>query len=1104
MKSIPVGQWRAVRSEVTAADIDPRNDEDVNPKFPKATPYEGATGYRALWEAWNSGVFAKTLGPCGSILYFGGGRDYLGNQVVALNVCGGSNGTPVWQRLSSPYPGTAALPNPLGRYADNTPIPPHTFDLLSFDSKNNSLVLAQSLGGDRSLANVPMAWAFDLGARAWRGPFKHRGATNGVSAFDTKRGLTWFQPEQNSPGELTSLDASRGSLRYFGWPKANGIGEAGSMMGYDPIRDRLVMTSFRSIPGVISERRLDLPNSPWVIAQQERAPARTWSQHAFVWSQSRKAWIVWMSNGGGQVYEVRYKGLNVKQAPVYVWSNLTAAANTTTPIKTGTIHNGSFDKFQLVNFDDGAEVLLGQLRLADGVFAFRLPDGPPVKLASTATSAIGVVPAASASVVANAAAAVARPMVPAPTLDTQLAALKPGHWSKVVADNLAADIDPSRDPASNPRYPATASYDGTVGFRGVWEAWNSGVFAATHGKCGSVLYFGGGHNDYWGNAVIALNLCGGKQGGPVWERLSTPYGGPINWPLTDGAFPDGTPAPPHTGDGLVFDKASNSLIVLQSLSSGPRATNAPNAWRFSLDTHQWSGPFPHRGAHSAASAYDERRNLLWFQPQQGYPGEFTSFEPATGKFSYYGWPFVSGVGNLGSSMGYDPLRDVMVATDFRTAPGTIAEHSLSNPASAWRIIPQHNAPAPIAGYQTFAWSPARKAWIVWIPALGATVYEVRFVNDANGGRYEWSALTAVDNSIVPLAVGTANNGSYDKFQIITTGAGAEVLIGQLRLQDGVFAFRIPAPGEQVVAVPINAPAPVAAPAPAAMPVPASSPSPAPAAPAPAPAPAVVTLPGRFSEPGWGNVCRQPGVFVCDNFGDPATLDGVMSGGDTMPRIENGELKFSIPSGSSANAGGEYRVTFPAIGEGQFLAFSYRVKADTAAMALSGRKEFILWRGASSCTDLELSQTHYYNTPLVLPYTACGAGNFYLPLGQFDYQLQFPDYNCTYHGIRSGFDGCAITHANEWENYYIEVQIGTYGAPNSRVVMWHKTDGGAWKRYVERNDFKFSGSGGFNQFMLTVYMTGKDPSIAHAPAEVVYDHLIMSTQPLTLDGLGGLP
>ena len=98
------------------------------------------------------------------------------------------------------------------------------------------------------------------------------------------------------------------------------------------------------------------------------------------------------------------------------------------------------------------------------------------------------------------------------------------------------------------------------------------------------------------------------------------------------------------------------------------------------------------------------------------------------------------------------------------------------------------------------------------------------------------------------------------------------------------------------------------------------------------------------------------------------------------RIADGNLVLTIPQYSRANAGGEYRVDFPAVGQGHFLAFSYRVKADAPAIALPGRKEFILWRGSSSCTDLELAQTHYYSTPMVSPYTNCGAKSFVKDLG----------------------------------------------------------------------------------------------------------------------------
>ena len=324
-------------------------------------------------------------------------------------------------------------------------------------------------------------------------------------------------------------------------------------------------------------------------------------------------------------------------------------------------------------------------------------------------------------------------------------------------------------------------------------------------------------------------------------------------------------------------------------------------------------------------------------------------------------------------------------------------------------------------------------------------------------------MTAVTNTVQPIAPGSGHNGAYKKFQIVATAVGEEVLIGQLRLQEGLFAFKIPAAGAEP----------------------------------PAPAP-VSEVNVKFNEPGWWSICAQTGVFVCDNFGDTRTLDGTLYAGAATPFVADGKLVFDIPAHSPADAGGSYRVNFPAIGAGQFLAFAYRVKADAAALALPGRKEYILWRGASSCTDLQLAQTHLYSSPLVVPYTECGSGHFDIPISVSNLRYHYPDYNCTYQGIRASYAGCVISHPDQWEDFYIELQIGTLGQPNSRVVMWHRTDSAVWKRYIEREDFTFRGTGGFDQFMLTVYMTGKNPTLSHAPGRVLYDHLILSRQPLARD------
>jgi hypothetical protein len=388
----------------------------------------------------------------------------------------------------------------------------------------------------------------------------------------------------------------------------------------------------------------------------------------------------------------------------------------------------------------------------------------------------------------------------AQSFKTQAQNIGEGTWGTIVADNIADNVNPEKDPIANPRFPGTATFAGS-GFKGKWQAWNSGVFAPNLGSCGSVLYYGGGHNDYWGNDITALNLCGGKSGGPLWQRLNNPYGGAFTWPLPNGMYPDGTPSPQHNYDGLSYDPVNNAMTVLTSMTSGPASTQVQTLWYFDTVAKQWRGPYPHKGAYHGQSTYDSKRGLIWFQPEQASTvnanGELTSFNVKTGALAYYGWPYTSGVGALDSMMGYDPVRDRLVLTSFRVS-GTVAERDPANPTVGWKIIPQKNKPAKVWGQNTMAWSALRNAWIIWNSYEGGAVYELKFTGTASSPEYTWTTLTSGANTIVPISPTTAHTGPYEKFQIVSPSAGVEVLVGQLRLQDGIFAFRIPSPGTAIV------------------------------------------------------------------------------------------------------------------------------------------------------------------------------------------------------------------------------------------------------------------------------------------------------------------
>jgi hypothetical protein len=380
-----------------------------------------------------------------------------------------------------------------------------------------------------------------------------------------------------------------------------------------------------------------------------------------------------------------------------------------------------------------------------------------------------------------------------------------------------------------------------------------------------------------------------------------------------------------------------------------------------------------------------------------------------------------------------------------TSACNVSEKDPNNPAGPWTVVTQINKPtltSEFAGGSTLSWSARRHAFIVFAGnANNPRVYELKSTGVLQD---TWTLLTD-PSSVAPIAV--SQNGLFGKFQVVPTDT-AEVLIGTTGLTGGVWGFRLP--GTELVRLP----------------------------------------------------CSSPGVFVCESFTGSTSgkLIASMSGSGVRPEVKNGALQFTIPALSGADAGGHFETTFPAVGEGGTIAWSYRVKTDAAAAALPGRKEFTVWRGSLPCTDLELTLTHDpSHLPLNVLYTACGARGFSLPLAGSDKLYHFPDFDCHYLAVRTGdLSKCAVTTPDVWLDYYFELTIGHFGQADSRLVAWQHIPGQPWRRFVERNDAQINGDGGLDHFMLTVYMTGKDATVANPAGTVQYDNLVLSTKPFFAD------
>ena len=139
----------------------------------------------------------------------------------------------------------------------------------------------------------------------------------------------------------------------------------------------------------------------------------------------------------------------------------------------------------------------------------------------------------------------------------------------------------------------------------VTTAWNGGAMDTKRNR---LIVWGGGHKDYFGNEVYALNLNDSSI-----QRLTDP-GSPIA--ALDACVPaiaGGTqPNSRHTYDGITYMPNVDKLFVFGGASAGA-GCDLRDTWTFDLATLRW-----------------QLMNPTGTLPQQG-AGTVTAYDPNTGK-----------------------------------------------------------------------------------------------------------------------------------------------------------------------------------------------------------------------------------------------------------------------------------------------------------------------------------------------------------------------------------------------------------------------------------------------------------------------------------------
>jgi len=420
------------------------------------------------------------------------------------------------------------------------------------------------------------------------------------------------------------------------------------------------------------------------------------------------------------------------------------------------------------------------------------------------------------------------------TMPSWVERMAPGCWYQISGDrpdlNLPAtprgtrylaDTDPAKDARLNRaksskeilrrwlgRRPS-APWQGRCGFPALTEGWNGAVFASQFGASGSMVLFGGGHDDYFGSDVHAFDLSSRQ-----WSRISdgyvsgarNEYGAGAVYP--DAVYPDGSPLPPHTYGYVQYDPAGNDYLLLKGQTElGPDVKATPIAHMFDLDSSRWRRGPRHPSAILGSggwTTWDPARKILW-----GHSGDsgnaFIGFSPdgdnGDGTFGYWTQLYAKKIhkGADHNAMAMDPARDIILVTVSESNALNAIDPSAPDREIA-RISSAGNQPI-ISEFAALEYAPNLDQFVYFSANDGPQIYSIAAPSGSKwsqltGGAWTWRSLLHERNRLDPVAhaqgissFGVNKSHTFGRFRVATYGR-TDVAILVRHTDTPVYALRL--------------------------------------------------------------------------------------------------------------------------------------------------------------------------------------------------------------------------------------------------------------------------------------------------------------------------
>jgi hypothetical protein len=304
--------------------------------------------------------------------------------------------------------------------------------------------------------------------------------------------------------------------------------------------------------------------------------------------------------------------------------------------------------------------------------------------------------------------------------------LAPGQWYEIPGTALSS-IDPS------PRPP------GATGPASKVIAWTSLAVDTRTSTLYSVA--GGGHTDYAGNEVDAVNLAATA---PVWRRLRAP-----STSVADSAYyPDGRPTSRHHYYGLFIDEASGRVMLFggSRWQSGAILSSVDS---FNLSTNDYHPQGSHPNFPSSVSGQEVR--AICRDPRNNDVYVFANYSVAKWNRSTNTWttlingsaPYFAGHGSA-----FDTRRNVI---HLVVGGGQNYEYNVSTNS----FVTRRTSGGSVSG---------NGAAVVYVPAIDA--FLVRSGEGGGGGVMRIDAATFAVSSFSTSGgsgIPSTMNGPYNKF-----------------------------------------------------------------------------------------------------------------------------------------------------------------------------------------------------------------------------------------------------------------------------------------------------------------------------------------------------